>query len=456
LTSSQRLLLLLIVIVAGAALGGAVLWTGSDDGVSPRELSGPTPGAHGKPRDVNSKPALLDSGAGLTRLSADGDPVGRLELKVIDTDGQRLDATVQLTGEAGTIDVVGSQTWKDFPPGTWTINVSSEGLLPHRETFEVPADETTRLTIRLSEVLRIEGRLVDRFGGPWEATPIWFLRTKRSHPVDRQAARKLIATSSSANGSFSMELRRNGEYRLSVGQPGKALATMDGLMELIAGGPTEVEIVMTGGTRLKIELEAPPNAVIEGRSTMTVAVMMESKDRAKKGPRRRMVVPSGSGAQPRGDRKHRRSNVQKGKDLREEVDRERQGGEAAAPPEAEDFVEPIIPDFEVTEDGKPVPAEKNEPRWTERASGRLGLDGRLVWNNLPANRDLRLVLRRRGDSFESQVLRLATDRETMIRFRTPQKRTKEEIAADPVGELTAFVQQSGLPEDARAAGFHWR
>ena len=97
----------------------------------------------------------------------------------------------------------------------------------------------------------------------------------------------------------------------------------------------------------------------------------------------------------------------------------------------------------------------SEPRLSTLAERRFPPEGRLSFDALPPDRELVIQLTRRLDLFRSQPIRLSPNRASIVRVRVPARRSDEERAAQPYGELTVMVRQRPLPADAPPVGVTW-
>ncbi len=441
MTPLQRLLILLVVLAAGGVLAGALL-LGEKEGPLRPGAETPSPGRSTSAEAPRPRPDRLAGMAQGGRKSAQEGPAGRLELRLLDEDGRPISGEVIFTGPEGrTIEATEGTLWESFPVGEWKLLARSEGLIPYEESFELEEGQTLRLTAKLLSKIEIDGVVVDRFGQGVGGVNLWFLRRDQSHPVDFQAGRKIKHAVSDTRGRFRVTIEHKGKIRVSVGRPGEKELESDPI-EFHSGGPTHGTIVVSGTARLEIELENPPPGIIEGKASPGVAVLAAKETSREKRKRR-----PGSG-------KHKKSA--RPESLREGGRAKNQlaaGAEAGRTGPAED-ADPVAPAQSNPGNDRGLGAGPS-PTLVTLAKGNISTAGTLSFQALPPNREIIVELERRGDFFRSDPLRLVADQATVVRFSLPKRRSEQERAKTPYGQLVLSSLVRPLPSDAPPLGFTW-
>lgn len=402
--------------------------------------------------------------AELVRSAAtrDGAPTS-LAVVVTDPDGRPVpQATVVLrSADGGELTGTGSPSWEEFPPGEWILIVRTEEHLNHRETIAVTAGVANRFAVRLAESFIVRGRVIDRFGkAHGRSRTVWFLREGEVHPADEKAGRKLLGASLSSLGSFVVELRHTGQFRLSVGPPGASMMAMVESVRLHPGGPNRVEIVVPGGTHLTVEVDNLPSEWSRADGRPKIAILAAPGSRSADGGRRRDAggdrrregrgavavqgpTPMGGGrALGPGSGQGARQGSGPGKK-----------GQRGQPPGQD----PLSGDG-VSGEGTPgeTPSATPPREWRAISTHLLNLERAVQIPSLPEGVELRMSLIRRRDRYEStQTFVLQANRRSVLRFSLPPTRTKPEIKAQPVGEVGFFLDVLPSSADGLQTGFHW-
>lgn len=485
--SSQSLLLVLVLLLAGGAVVGLGLL---DDG-----SAGTGPGAVTSSGDVarvttprSTDPARLTSAAKGDRFDASEGPSGDLRLRIVDAAGAPTTAAVRLTHANGQLIESEDETFfQGLAIGDWSLVVKTPGLPAFREDFTLADKQFLTVVAQLTSSFEVKGEVVDLLGQGVGSMPIWFLKRDQTHPADQAATRKVRGCVTKTTGSFRMELDRGGEYRLSVGKPGQPIVQSKERVLLDSGFDKEARIVISGQGRLEIELLSPPTAVAEGKSNLQVAVWTKRDlDRQSTGGRGRVRQSNGTGGGDKGSGRGGGDNA--GGDKAGGKGRNKDGADSGAPQKRE-LLGPGLPgkgeavdgggvsgdtgaedaggadadyDINVTQasqdgDNTPTPQESSESHlWLERSREGIPADGKVTFESLPADVDLKVVLYKRADIFESEPFRIAPNRVVQVSFQAPAKRTKEEIAALPAAPLPCQVGIAAPPGKLLQVGITWK
>jgi hypothetical protein len=451
-STPQRLLLVLSLLVAGGAVAGALLMGGKEGTGGPPRIE-PIAGS-GADRAPTPRPNL-EGPSQPNRLSAEGEPAGRLEVRVLNQDGGSVPAEVRLFGaEDQEFTVVGSTTWQEFPVGEWELRARIEGLIAYRESFTVTDGETTRVTAQLLTAIPVRGKIVDRFGQGVGPTNVWFIRREQAYPVSSTESRKIQSCTSDSRGVFKTEIDKKGFIRVAVGKPGRKLVESEPIY-FSSSGPHEFTVVIEGTASLEIELEDPPLALAEGKANLVITVLAERGERGE-GPRK------GRG---NAERKGKGKDAEAGeaRELRGSRDSgAKKNGEAGLSARDEEASSELGYTGEGTADGTAVEKPQvdhgapSEPRWATLAERRIPPEGQVSFEAMPPDRELVIQLTRRSDQFRSQPIRLSSNHASVVRIRVPGKRPDDERAAQQFGDMTALVRQRPLPSDAPEVGITWK
>lgn len=413
MSTVQRALFVLIALAAAGGVGFLLLSGENDPLPAGLDLGGP--GERTAPLGNGSRAATPNLNTPDLRSSARPDEVDpertSLSVIVVDDDGRPIPtAAIAAVGPEGArIEGQGSLEWLEATPGPWALTVTDEGLLPFRRKVVVEAGARTRITAQLRDHVRLEGRVLDLMGRPVEGQTLWLLAEGRAHPAKGEKPKDLPFASTDRTGEFSLRANEEGIYRVSVGKIGEEILTSAPL-DLHLGGPERLEVVLASGGTLLVQLEDPPPGLTESRATVRVAVLKRRKATA-------LAAGSAGSAGSAGT---------EGRGRRDGARRDRTGaGDAATEPPA----------------GEPAPPGAGIEEWKEVANLELDGTGRVQFDDLPVGPDLRLVLLRRNDRFESELpIVLLEGRPLAVRLSLPAKRTKDEIAARPIGTLYYAVQ----------------
>lgn len=453
MSTSQRLLLVIVLLLAGGAVTGALL-LGDEEARDKPSISGLDPA------EVKAPPAAartdLDGTQQSSRISAEGDPTGELVLQVINDQGASIPAELFLTSSEGQeVQAQGSTTWSQFPIGDWKLRARMEGLISYQKGFSVIPDEVTRITVQLLPSLEVRGKVVDRFGQSVGKANVWFMRRIQVHPADNTTAKKVQNVTTDTRGMFRAELDKKGEIRVSVGKPGKKVIESEPIF-FNSAGPREITIVIAGTGRLEVQIQTPPPALAEGKANLLVTVLAEKNERGE-GPRKRRT--------PGAKRKANKEGADQGSGLERELRGARGSGEATGGNAPKEKAGGGAGGQKGTGRSSPAPAVGSNPDqdqdqgagadsdWTPIEEAYLPPEGSLSFKALPPDRDLVLMVTRRGDRFQSRPFRLGVDRASLVRFLTPTKRSDDERAAETYGELEVQVQERPLPVTAPQVGF---
>lgn len=442
MSNVQRIFLALLGLVAATGVGVLLLRTaGGQDPQGAGGLQLEHSRATDSPRGegVGETPLAALEG----RRSAAGASGAIVAVRTVNDLGRRIPhAEIRLTNQDG-------QEWsgvevarfEDVPAGSWTLEVTSRGMLTHTQAIEVIEGERHNYTVKLRKFLPITGRVLNRFGEPFGPTIVWFLHPGESHPMQRPGARKLREAQVSASGEFEIELNRGGEYRLSVGLIGKPLATMSEPRALHPGASRVVEIVVSGGTRLEIQLEDASPGLAAGKANFRVAILGYTSRGPSDGYRRPFKASSGTRRTgPRRGKRGAQSDDETadagGGDRHAErgAQRETPRGGKPRPADQDPGPDPGQTAADPSLGGSAPGSGRGEIIWVERRTLAVPRTGKLVFDGLPAGQELKLAFLRRNERHESTTtLVLQEDRRMLVRFRVPGRLPKGEA-----GEVQEF------------------
>ncbi|HGY92389.1 MAG TPA: sigma-70 family RNA polymerase sigma factor [Planctomycetes bacterium] len=126
-------------------------------------------------------------------------------------------------------------TWSDpsgrfalasLAPGQWLMNISHEGFVPHRRTFEMKAGGHPMGDIPLEVGFRLSGLVVDASGEPLKSVHVYYLRDEQEAAVTRTNAQGAYAFDALPVGQGTLRFVRVdvGERRVAVtGRSGQVL-----------------------------------------------------------------------------------------------------------------------------------------------------------------------------------------------------------------------------------------
>ncbi len=463
MSSIQRISLGLLGLCAAGSVGYLLLGPGGGthgDGTDALQLEQAWAGERNSIADEAAPLSLVSD-----RQSVLASGVAVVNVRALNGLGRRVGrAKIRLSNAEGMIEYTADETarFENVSPGAWTLEVTARSLLTHTQTIEVVEGEHQRYTVKLRKHLPITGTVRNRFGDPPGIMPIWFLRPGESHPMERTGARKLLESQVMGGGDFAIDLPKAGEYRISVGPIGKPLGTMSKSRVLHAGGTQEVEIVVSGGTRLEIQLEDPPPTLAEGKAFFRVAIVGQSYRAGNKGAPRRLQAAK-AGSRQAGSRRGKRSAKSDGESAAGKGSGRRR---ARGPSKVEGPVPSGSKQRTADQDpsGATAASKRNgrfpgdgreEGAWMDRVTRSVPRDGKLRFEGLPAGEELKLAFLRRNDRHLSiNTIILPEDRQVVVSFRVPDRIPKER--AGEVQELSVMIDTLPLPANAPKAGFHWK
>jgi len=474
MSSIQRTLLALLGLIAAAGVGTLVLGTGDpgvEDGTSGLELE-QSAARDPRPTAEGVATSLVSSDGRHAVLEGSGTIV---DVRTMNNRGRLVPrAVIRLTNSAGEEWTGGDAArFEDVTPGEWTLEITAGSMLTHTQVIEVVEGEYHRYAIKLLRFLPITGTVRNQFGESPGSTIIWFLRSGESHPMERNGARKLLEGQVTAAGDFQIDLPKAGEYRISVGPVGKPMGTVSKPRELHAGGSQEVDIIVSGGTRLEIQLEDAPAAMAAGKAFFRVAILGHARQAGSKGAKSRFQTAD-AGSRQTGTRRGKRSGKSGEKDADGEGSgrrRERAAGQGegpsprggkqraadrdALPPGSTTDLEQGGLEQGGLEQGGKAPGGRQEDAWIDRLTRDVPTDGRLFFDGLPAEEELKLAFLRRNDRHVSiNPIILPEGRHVLVRIRVPDRIPKEQ--AGEVQDLHVMLETLPLPADAPRPGFYWK
>lgn len=456
----QRLALLAIGIAAAGGIAFLTWNLGADSGPG-------VAGLEGKAAPVErtvARPLPSASSDDLPRILAGGVSGTSLRVVVVDPKGKpSADAEIVLTAADGSeVTATGGASWDDFPPGDWELFVNVPRFVRVTRAISVVEGQSNLELVRLTRNIEIRGRVLDVFGEPVAAMPLWFLRGDESHPATDSRVSKLLGGLTDHEGKFLVELPKRDLYRVSVGRIGEQLASMTQARELFAGGSQEVDVVVAGMTRVEAQIEFTGSHGERDRKIALVVLQQRAEDGAsdpaEKGRRRSSLVtrpgpksgkkkdPELPDANPRPRASDSPKDRAKGRD-------DPAGEDPADPDPARD---PPPPGDGPAGDPGGAPAGR-DAQWKVLTRVVPDADGHADLGRLPAGRNLLLVLERRRDRLETpDPFVLVPDRRTLLRISPPGPRTDEEIEARPTAPLFVSVDQRGRDPDDLRPGFYWK
>lgn len=213
-----------------------------------------------------------------------------LEIVPMNERGQQVsEATVVAEKDAERLEGTGRVRWEGLEAGEWTVTVSAADLPTWKRTLVLGNEEKRREAARLSERLRIEGRIIDVYGEPLAKQQVYLLPRGKSHPTREEIETRrnelnqpgvgptngAIGVMTLANGRFRATLPSAGEWRVSVGLPGKAHWTQKKAVELTIGGPDQLLAVVPAQSRLTFEID--PELAAELRPAQVSAYAFDAQ-----------------------------------------------------------------------------------------------------------------------------------------------------------------------------------
>ncbi len=213
-----------------------------------------------------------------------------LEIVPMNERGQQVsEATVVAEKDAERLEGTGRVRWEGLEAGEWTVTVSAADLPTWKRTLVLGNEEKRREAARLSERLRIEGKIIDVYGEPLAKQQVYLLPRGKSHPTREEIETRrnelnqpgvgptngAIGVMTLANGRFRATLPSAGEWRVSVGLPGKAHWTQKKAVELTIGGPDQLLAVVPAQSRLTFEID--PELAAELRPAQVSAYAFDAQ-----------------------------------------------------------------------------------------------------------------------------------------------------------------------------------
>lgn len=273
---NRALPLILFAALAAGALGFFALSQGGNPGGPTPEDPAPSTRKQQTPSTPTAR--ATDESANLaTPVAAVRKPKPRtdgtakwLEVWPMNELGQQLpEATIVAEKGSERLEGKGKMRWEGIEAGEWKITVSAEDLPTWERTLVLGNDEKRREAARLSELLRIEGQVMDVYGEPLRNQQVYLVPRGKSHPSRQDIATSrdernrpvtgptngAISATTLANGRFKATLPSPGEWRLSVGLPGNAHWTQKEPFELTVGGPDRVLAIVPAQSRLTFALD---------------------------------------------------------------------------------------------------------------------------------------------------------------------------------------------------------
>ena len=293
---NRALPLILLAALAAGGLGFFALSEGQGPpGPAPLDPAAPTRDRSASPQPTISAPEASPDLAKPVRTVRKPRPrtdgVAKwLEIVPINERGQQVpDATVVAEKNGERLEGTGRIRWESLEAGEWTITVEAADLPTWERTLVLGKDEKRREAARLSERLRIEGQIVDVYGEPLAKQQVYLLPRGKSHPTREEIETRrnelnqpetgptngAIGVTTLANGRFRATLPSAGEWRVSVGLPGKAHWTQKKAVELTIGGPDQLIAVVPAKARLTVTTD--PELATELRPTQVSAYAFDAQ-----------------------------------------------------------------------------------------------------------------------------------------------------------------------------------
>jgi len=144
--------------------------------------------------------------------------------------------------------------WVLIQPGAWIAALESAEGVRNEKTVFVPEGESAVVEILASKFAQVQGRLVERHGGPSGSLDVWFLPEGLEHPETQLDSASLPRTRCTFEGGFRSPYLEPGNWRISVGPVGMALGEY-GPPRVLDAGRHEVEIHIERGLRLEFVLD---------------------------------------------------------------------------------------------------------------------------------------------------------------------------------------------------------
>ena len=418
-------------LFALAALA-VVLWLDADDAPD-SQLSRP------------ADPARSEESSSVTGLGAAGEGGRTSEMRVettwsvrvVDGDGSPLqDARIQASKGPSTMETTGQAEWSGVSPGTWTLVVTASALPVWRQEVEIAAGAAHTTIAELLPGVPVEGLVRDTEGRLQPGRIVGFVPGGERAPVLPARWLGLPHTRTAADGRFSLLLPEEGDWRLFVGWGGEVAFEEPAPTRLRAGGEGFVDVVVAAPTRLVVEVVDAPG-VVSG-TAHGVSVYREAQrlaaDRAAKRMPRPPIQPS--------------SPVVTGKDdesLLEEETVKRHEQEVERKASSPEEVRLRALRMAVVPNG-----------WAKAKSGFCGANGRIEFERLPVDEELRFAVSRPPEAFAVDgSVHVPAGTEVRVKIELPAPRAESAPALAQPRRVTASIEPV-TPGSTKAPGATWR
>jgi hypothetical protein len=210
----------------------------------------------------NSLPSGVETLA-TTAVDLDSDPLPRpmesvsTRLKVVSlepAEGDRVFMSEALPNGVGQEREVEAGIWVLVQPGAWIAKLETAAGVRNEKTIFVPEGESIEVQILGSKFAQVQGRLVERHGGPSGSLDVWFLPEGSEHPENQLDGARLPRSRCTFEGDFRSPSLEPGKWSISVGPVGIALGEYGPPRTLVAGRH-EVEIHIERGLRVEFTLD---------------------------------------------------------------------------------------------------------------------------------------------------------------------------------------------------------
>jgi len=245
----------LILVLAALALAGGLAFVLLEDSDVPVVPSGPLVSDGAPTRGPSPEPGPSVNRSATTERAVLTGLSGLWSVYVVGPKGEPLPlAKVTARKDGKSLTGVGNTTFNAVDPGEWEVSVVSPEFPAWNTTVAVSGGgQATRTTARLSAEVRLPGMVVDERGLAGGGASLWLLPEGTSHPLDGNQGKQVASAMSERDGSFRIEAKEAGTYRISVGRPGETPLLMTEPFALAHGRERFARLVVPARARLTIE-----------------------------------------------------------------------------------------------------------------------------------------------------------------------------------------------------------
>ncbi|QDV09194.1 hypothetical protein Poly30_47510 [Planctomycetes bacterium Poly30] len=358
-------------------------------------------------------------------------------VKAIDGEGKPLhDARIQASRGGAVLEATGRAEWSDVAPGNWTLVATADERPVWRREIEIEFGQNHTTIIQLTMGVQIDGRVRDTAGRDQAGRIVGFVPRGERAPELPIRWLELPHARTTADGRFSLLLPDEGNWRLFVGWGGQIAFEEAAPQTLTVGGKSYVEVTVAAPTRLIVEVEDEPGvdvAIAHG-----VTVYRDAERLATERASARLSPPQPPPVAPLTSVEDEESKLE-----RETVERhEEEVRLRESDPEAERL--------------RALRMGVVPSGWAKAKSGFCGLNGRIEFERLPVDEELRFAVSRSPEAFAVDGSAYITaGAEVIVKIELPPPLPSDAPPLTAPRRVSALVMPS-TPGSSETPGAVWR